>query len=121
MALSYAVTRPPLHVTIPCRIPVGPFKHNNIAEAVRLKMAILETIPGADDYIRKRIVEDKTTHQVVSEELKLMHPEISRGLSSRSIRRYCEAHDYHATSRLTDSHLDMVVKTSIHKVSKLVA
>ena len=69
-------------------------------EAVR-KMAILETISGADDYIRKRIVEDKATHQWVSEELKLLHPWMSRGLSSRSIRRYCEAHDYHATSRLT--------------------
>ena len=80
-------------------------------------MAVLETIPGAEDYVRKRIVEDRATHQVVSEELKLLHPWISRGLSSRSIRRFCEAHDFHATSRLVDSQLDMVVKTSIHKVS----
>jgi hypothetical protein len=80
-------------------------------------MAVLETIPGVEDYIRKRIVEDRATHQVVSEELKLLHPLISRGLSSRSIRRFCEAHDFHATSRLADSHLDMVVKTHIHKVS----
>lgn len=80
-------------------------------------MAVLETIPGVEDYIRKRIIEDRATHQVVSEELKLQHPWISRGLSSRSIRRSCEAHDFHATSRLADNQLDMVVKTSIHKVS----
>ena len=53
-------------------------------------MAVLETIPGIEDYIRKRIIEDRATHQVVSEELKLLHPWISRGLSSRSIRQFCE-------------------------------
>lgn len=66
-------------------------------------MALLETIPGVDNYIRKRIVEDKATHQLLSEELKLLHPWMSRGLTSRSIRRYCETHDYHAASRLTVS------------------
>ena len=82
-------------------------------------MAVLETIPGVEDYIWKRIIEDRATYQVVSEELKLQHPWISRGLSSRSIRRFCEAHahDFHAMSRLADNQLDMVVKTSIHKVS----
>ena len=79
-------------------------------------MALLETLPGVEDYIRKRIVEDRATHKVVSEELKLLYPWISRGLSSRSIRRFCETHDFHATSRLSATQLDMVVQTSVHKV-----
>ena len=80
-------------------------------------MAVLETIPGVEDYIQKHIVEDRATHQVISEELKLLHPWISRRLSSRSICRFCETHDFHAKSRLADNQLDMVVKTRIHKVS----
>ena len=76
-------------------------------------MAALETIPGVQNYIRRHIIEDRTTHQVVSEELTLLHPWISRELSSRSIRRLCEAHDFHARSQLADNQLDMV-KTSIH-------
>ena len=79
-------------------------------------MALLETIPGVEDYIRKRIVEDGATRKAVSEELKLSYPFVSRGLSNRSIRRFCEAHDFHATSRLSDAQLDMVVRTSVRKV-----
>lgn len=84
-------------------------------------MAVLEAIPGVEDYIRKRVVEDRATHKVVSEELKLIYPWISRGLSSRSIRRFCEAHDFHATSRLADTQLNVVVRSSIHNVSLQVA
>ena len=80
-------------------------------------MAVLETIPGIEEYIRKRVVEDRATHKVVSEELNLLFPWVSRGLSSRSIRRFCEAHNFHATSRLADTQLDMVVRSRIHKVS----
>ena len=80
-------------------------------------MAVMATIPGIEDYVRKRIVEDRATHKVVSEELKRMYPSVSRGLSSRSIRRFCETRDIHASSRLSDTQLDIVMRTNIHKVS----
>ena len=81
-------------------------------------MALLDTIPGVEDFIRNRI-EQGATHKVLSDELKALYPLISRGLSSRSIRRFCEAHDIHSSSRLSDVQLDTVVRTSIHKVSHL--
>lgn len=79
-------------------------------------MALLDTIPGVEDFIRDR-VEQGATHKVLSDELKASYPLISRGLSSRSVRRFCEARDIHSSSRLSDVQLDTVVKTSIHKVS----
>ena len=115
MALPYAVMR--------TRRVEFQLVHLKILLVLILKktgeMALLETIPGVEDYIRKHIIEDRATQQVVDEELKLQHPWISRGLSSRSIRRFCEVHDFYATSRLADNQFDMMVKTStsIHKVS----
>ncbi len=115
MALSSAVTSPPRVTRTRRSCLIGP----SVDWPVRFEngCAALETIPGAENYIRKRIVEDRATHKVVSEELKLLYPWLSRGLSRRSIRRFCEVHDFHATSRLADTQLDMVVRTSIHKVS----
>ena len=79
-------------------------------------MATLEEIAGIEDFIRKRIVEDRVTHQRLSQELKLKYPYIRRGLSQMSIRRFCEAHDIHASSRITDSELDAAVRRCISKV-----
>ena len=80
-------------------------------------MALLDTIPGVD-FIRDKI-EQGATHKALGDELKALYPLISRGLSYRSVRRFCEAHDIHSSSRLSDVQLDTVVKTSIHKVSYL--
>ena len=80
-------------------------------------MALLDTIPGVEDFIRER-VEHGAMHKVISDELKALYPLVSRGLS-RSVRRFCEARDIHSSSRLSDVQLDTVVRTSIHKVSHL--
>ena len=81
-------------------------------------MALLDTIPGVEDFIRDKI-EQGATHKVLSDELKALYPLISRGLSSRSARRFWLARDIHSSSRLSDVQLDTVIKTSIHKVSYL--
>lgn len=57
-------------------------------------MALLDTILGVGDFIRNRI-EQGAMHKVLSDELKALYPLISRGLSSRSIRRFYETHDIH--------------------------
>ena len=74
----------------------------------------LAALPGVEDFIKKVIIERKS-YKSVSEELRVANPSM-RGLSSRSIRRFCTEHGIHATSRLTDSHLDRVVATSVAKV-----
>ena len=43
---------------------------------------------------------------------------IKRGLSERSVARFCETYtDIHATSRIPDPALDIVVRSSVAKVS----
>ena len=76
-------------------------------------MALLDTIPGVEDFIRGR-VRQRATHKEISNELKVVYPGVSRGLS---VRRFCQANDIHAYSRLSDVELDKVVKTSAYKVS----
>lgn len=78
-------------------------------------MALLDTIPGID-FIRDKI-EQGATQEVLSDRLKALYPLIPRGLSCRSVRRFYEAYYIHSSSRLSDTQLDTVVKTSIHKVS----
>lgn len=78
-------------------------------------MAIVESIPGISDLLQLKVVEERKTHECISQELKALYPGTS-GLSSRSIRRFCERHNIHATSRLIDSELDRVVSSSNGKV-----
>lgn len=78
-------------------------------------MAALESISGLETFVRA-LIADRKTHAEVSLELKRRFPSLSRGLSSRSIKRFCLARGIHATSRLSDSALDRVVCTSIQKV-----
>ena len=78
--------------------------------------ATLEGITGIEDFVRRRIVEDRVFHKRLSEELMSMYPHIRRGLSQMSVRRFCDAHNIHATSRLTDSELDTAVRSCVRKV-----
>ena len=60
-------------------------------------MATLKNLPGAEDLIRRLVVNDQKTYKQVSEELHRVYPDI-RGLSTRSVRRFCsrvfiERHD----------------------------
>ena len=68
-------------------------------------------MPRLDDlegYVRKRILEDKWTHEEVSRELKTSYPN-DPGLSVRSVKRFCPIHDIHRTARLTED----VVKEAV--------
>ena len=78
-------------------------------------MSTLETLPGVYSLISKRVKEERRSHKQISEELKVLYPGV-RGLSVRSVRRFCDGHDIHTTSRLSDEDLDRVVSSSIAKV-----
>ena len=74
-------------------------------------------LPGIEDFIKKKVIIERKSYKLVSEELRVVDPSM-RGLTSRSIRRFCTEHGIYATSRLTNSHLDRVVATSVAKVGE---
>ena len=78
-------------------------------------MSTLETIPGVHSLISKRVTEERKSLKQISEELKGLYPGV-RGLSARSIRRFCDENNIHTTSLLSDEDLDRVVSSSIAKV-----
>ena len=70
-------------------------------------MATLEKLPAIHALISKRVKEERKSHKQISVELKGLYPGV-RGLSIRSVRRFCESMTY--TLR------DRVVSSSIAKV-----
>lgn len=77
-------------------------------------MASLEEL-GVLDLVRRR-VEDGTTHKVIAEELRRLFPGVRRGISPRSVRRFCMKHHLHATSRLPSEALDILVAYGVGMV-----
>ena len=77
---------------------------------------MLSTLSEADSIIKKMVIEEKCTLSKVSRELRRFFPYILRGLSVRSIRRYCADNGIHKTQRVKDEILDRVVLTNIDKV-----
>ena len=57
----------------------------------------------------------RMTHKQVSEELQRHFP-FSKGLSERSVRRFCKEHDMH---KLRGPDLDVIVSDSVEEVSVL--
>ena len=82
-------------------------------------MAFLSTIPGIETLLHRKVVVERKSFEIISRELQEAYPHITRGLASRSVRRFCSERGIHATSRLTDADLDRVVATSVSKVSFL--
>ena len=82
-------------------------------------MAFLSTIPGIETLLHRKVVVERKSFEIISRELQEAYPHITRGLASRSVRRFCSERGIHATSRLTDVSLDRVVATSVSKVSYL--
>lgn len=78
-------------------------------------MATISNIPGIKDTLYEKIVTRRMTYCQISQELQQLYPNI-KGISARSIRRYCSDNGLHRTSRLTDHELDRVVTTSTSKV-----
>ena len=79
-------------------------------------MAAITSCPGAYNLIFQMVVNEKRSHKYVSEKMKRMFPHLSRGLSIRSIRRYCAAKNIHSTSRLPDYAIETIVKMSVDRV-----
>lgn len=82
-------------------------------------MATIATIPGAHALVRKLVVDDRKSHRDISDELRRRYPS-TRGLSARSVRRFCETHDIHSTSRVSDLELDAYVRNGVARVSVLI-
>lgn len=79
-------------------------------------MTTISELPGIYASIRRMVVDEQRTHQDVSRELRRSYPTIRRGLSSRSVARFCERHSIHSTSRIADQDLDNVVQRAVQMV-----
>ena len=79
-------------------------------------MSVLEQLPNIESIIRHYIVVEKRSYESVSDELKRQYGS-TRGLSTRSIRRYCRQHDIQQTSRLSQDQIDIVVAGNVSKVN----
>lgn len=78
-------------------------------------MALLEDL-GCRMLISDR-VQNGFTHQQISVELQQLYPGCP-GLSTRSVRRFCENNNIHRSSRLSASEVDAVVEQAVHQVRK---
>lgn len=81
-------------------------------------MAALEEISGIEGFIRRRVEFKRETHEQISEALQQLYPG-TKGLSSRSVRRFCNNHNIHATSRLSPPELSRVVSTAVSQVLQI--
>ena len=79
-------------------------------------MHALESIVGIVGIMRTKVIEEQKSYATVSEELKRSYPTVTRGLSARSVRHFCKAHNIQAYSRLSDMQLDRVVRSSVARV-----
>lgn len=88
---------------------------------IAIDMAItIAEIPGIYSYIRRMVVDERKTHMEVSESIKRLYPRIPRGLSKRSVMRFCAANSIHASSRISDQALDILVRSNVTRVSKTI-
>ena len=79
-------------------------------------MATIAELLGMYTYMKGLVVEERRTYRDISTELRRSYPMIWRGLSERSIARFCERYNIHATSCIPDQALDTVVRSSVAKV-----
>ncbi|XP_019860756.1 PREDICTED: uncharacterized protein LOC109589075 isoform X1 [Amphimedon queenslandica] len=61
-------------------------------------------------------IKDGKTYAWISEQLQQLYPNISRGLSVRSVRRFCNNHNI---SKMTDDELDDVVTDAVKDVGEV--
>ena len=78
-------------------------------------MSAIERLIGAEAMVRQMDSVEGRTHQEVSEELQIQYPDV-KGLSSRSVRRFCTNSDIHRTSRLEAQQLSRVVASGVSRV-----
>lgn len=83
-------------------------------EVVHIVMEkVLHQDPGIVETLQTLIDEGKT-YQEISDILKTAHPSMDRGLSARSVRRFCSSK---GISRRTDAELDAIISESVAQVS----
>ena len=56
------------------------------------------------------------TYEEMSQHLKSLYPNLSAGLSARSVRRFCKLYDI---NKLSDSEVDSVVGDAVREVGQL--
>ena len=78
-------------------------------------MAALEDIDGIQSYIQHAKEVERKTNAQISAELQQTFPTM-RGLSQRSVERFCADHKIAATSRLDAQSLSRVVKSAVSEV-----
>ncbi len=79
-------------------------------------MCSLEDIPDVGSVISCWVQQEGKTFQEISNLLKQMYPR-KRGLSVRTVKRFCSLHGIHKRLGLSDDQVDRVVKNAINKVS----
>ncbi len=75
----------------------------------------MESIPGLCNIIRHEVLVAKETRAQISQELQDSFLG-QRGFGIRSIRRFCENHDIHSSSQLTELQINMIVTSGVSKV-----
>ena len=68
-----------------------------------------------EDFIREKVEKERWTHQRVASYLQQANP-AERGLSLRTVERFCTEKGISKLTPIPDDHLDRVVATSISKV-----
>lgn len=77
-------------------------------------MASLEEL-DVFDLVRRR-VSGGSTHRAIAGELRRLFPNVRRGISPRSVRRFCARHHLHSTSRLPSEAVDILVAYGVGMV-----
>ena len=75
----------------------------------------LQNLPGVGELIRHLLVNERKSHEQISVELQRAYPDV-RGLSTRSVRRFCASEGVQRTSRLPDDQLDRVIFYCVQSV-----
>ena len=79
------------------------------------KMATLSCIEGLKDDMYRKVVSERKAYDQISRELQHCYPSV-RGISARSVRRYCSINGIKRTSRMADHEIERVVATNIAEV-----
>ena len=79
-------------------------------------MATLAQLPNIEQFVTQKVVFERMSYEAVSEEIKRYFGS-TRGMSIRSVRRFCVKRGICRTSHLSDTELDVVVSNGVGKVS----
>jgi hypothetical protein len=78
-----------------------------------------ELLEQLEDLVRDLVEQRRWSHSRVSDYLQQTYPG-TRGLSLRSIQRFCSAKGIHRTSRLDDTQVDEVVSEAVNMVRSFI-